>query len=176
MDLLIKENGNGGDLVRLKNDLSVIDGLQNMPYLALFGGNLGQNTPVLREKNVQMFDFWANSLLFSENKAVQFNSLTEKALISNPLTSFGLSQIQNAVNSDLEFMRAFCKIKVVVELVSDDRVSITIYVQEPENETNLDFIFIWDATKMELVDTTQKDVTITPIYGIFDETFDYTFS
>ena len=58
MDLKLIETGNGGDLVKNSKDLEVIFGFQNMPYLALFGGNPGFSTPTQRPENSQAFDWW----------------------------------------------------------------------------------------------------------------------
>jgi len=44
MDLEIVETLNGGDLLIKNNDLSMIEGLQNMPYIGMFGGNVGHVT------------------------------------------------------------------------------------------------------------------------------------
>lgn len=43
-DLKLKETGSGGDLIFNGNDLEVVEGFQNMPYLGIYGGNLEQNT------------------------------------------------------------------------------------------------------------------------------------
>ena len=37
MDLKLIETGNGGDLVKLGDNLELINGFQNMPYLAKIG-------------------------------------------------------------------------------------------------------------------------------------------
>ena len=45
-DLQIIENGDGGDAVLNGNDLSIIDGFQNMPYLGMFGGNVDKRNAI----------------------------------------------------------------------------------------------------------------------------------
>ena len=71
MDVKLIESGNGGDLVLTDNDLAVVGGVENMPYLSMFGGA----------------NYWANQLLLSDPTARTFDSLTEPALINNPLSS-----------------------------------------------------------------------------------------
>lgn len=149
MDLEVIETGNGGDLVLKGNDLAFIFGFQNMPYLALFGGNVEASTPVERIPSEQAFDWWGNSLLPNKPE-VQFNSLTERTLNNVAVNSAGRLEIENAVKKDLEFMDAFAKVSVDVSIVSTDRVRILVSILEPENLDPKEFQFIWDFTKQEL--------------------------
>lgn len=152
-DLLMIDNGNGGDLVMTGdgdgNDLVVIEGWQNMILLALFGGNIEGNTGDF-EGTQQNLDWWGNSLLFLQNSSIQFNSDTERVLYNVALTSNGRLLIEQAVKSDLAFMDAFAKVTVTVSITSIDRVTISVLVQEPDNLESNEFTFIWDATKEEL--------------------------
>jgi len=150
MDLELIETGNGGDLVKKPKDLNVIFGFQNMPYLAMFGGNPGFITPVNRSVNEQSFDWWGNTLFFRDNVDFQFNSLTEQILMDVALNSSGAAQIEQAIKKDLEFMQEFSNVSVSVSIVSDDKVVIGIVLEEPDNEQNKAFVFIWDATNEEL--------------------------
>lgn len=152
MDLKLKETFNGGDIVKATKDFVVIYGLGNMPYIALFGGNVEANTPTRRVSGEQNFDWWGNELLMNEDQGLQFNSDTERALITTPLTSAGRSRIQAAVARDLKFMKDFARVGVSVAIIATDIVRIGIQVQEPDNLEARDFIFIWDATRGELVD------------------------
>jgi hypothetical protein len=151
MDLLVIEsNGNGGDLVKKPKDLAVIEGLQTMPYLALFGGNVEASTGK-RLATEQAFDYWGNTVFAPNDQKLQMNSQTERALINTPLTSAGRAIIENAVKQDLIFMKDFCKVAVAVTIPNVDKVLIGIRLQEPDNIQNRDFIYIWDATKKELL-------------------------
>lgn len=151
MDLELIETGNGGDIVKNKTDLQVIQGFQNMPYLALFGGNPNNSTPVERPENSQAFDWWGNNLLFRDNPEFQFNSLTEQALMDVSVSSSGVAKIQESVEKDLEFMKAFADLQVSVSIISDDRIEIKVEIDQPDNEQNKEFVFIWDATEQEIV-------------------------
>lgn len=150
MDVKQIETGNGGDIVKHGDFIKVINGFQNMPYLAMFGGNVEQTTPKTRRAGEQVFDWWGNSLLFPNNPEAQFNSLTERTLMEVPLNSFGRSKIQSAVLADLDFMRKWAKIFIEVSIIGIDKVKIFIAIKRPDNLEADEFIFIWDATIFEL--------------------------
>lgn len=176
MDLELVETGNGGDLVKKPKDLSVIEGFENMIYLALFGGNVEQDTPTRRIESAQAFDFWGNNLFLPQDQSRQFNSQTERALHSVPLTSSGRLQILNAVKADLKFMKPFANVASDVIIYATDKVAIGIKLEQPDNLQAKEFIYIWDATRKEL--TVIPDIgggTIPIIAGTFDFTFDFTF-
>jgi hypothetical protein len=142
-DIKIYETGNGGDINVLGNDLESVYSFENMPYLAMFGGNVEQSTNQVGENDEQRFDYWGNSFLI--DAASQFNSLTERGLITTPITSEGRILIENLVRADLEFMRDFAVVTVTVRVLSDDKLNIDIGIAEPSNLQNLQFQFIWDA-------------------------------
>jgi hypothetical protein len=73
MDLAIIETGNGGDLQLVGNDLAMVNGIENMPYLGMFGGNIEEST-VNKVEKLQSFDWWGNNLLMPGNQSIQFNS------------------------------------------------------------------------------------------------------
>lgn len=153
MDVKVIENvGNGGDLVKTNKDIETIEGLQNMAYIALFGGNPEASTPTERLINEQAFDFWGNSLLHPNNIAAQFNSLTERRLMEVALTSAGRIQIEQAVAKDVEFMSEFATVQIDVKIIGTDRIQIIIFIQEPDNEESKAFKFLWDSTQAELID------------------------
>lgn len=148
-DLALIESLNGGDLVLMANDLQTVSGFQNMPYLAMFGGNVGFSTtgPKVTE---QSFDHWANFLFYPTTQPVWFNSLTEKLLQDVALTPTTRIEIEQTVKKDLEFMTAFASIDVNVYLIGVDRLRIEITAREPNNLQASEFTYIWDATQQEL--------------------------
>jgi len=150
MDLQIVETGNGGDLVKKTKDLLTIEGFQNMPYLAMFGGNVREDTPTRRIATQQNFDWWGNGLLMPNDQSLQFNSQTERALNTIALTSSGRALIEQAVAADLKFMKAFAQVAVAVSIVATDKLVIGVRLQKPDNLEQRDFIYIWDATLKEL--------------------------
>lgn len=151
MDLKVIESGNGGDLVKNPKDLAVISGLENMVYLGMFGGNPEQSTPTRRLPSEQAFDWWGNSLFFPNDTSRQFNSETERTLNNVALTSSGRRQIEEAVIKDLEFMQPFATVTVSVTIPERDKVNISVTLQEPQNLQEKKFVYIWDATKNELM-------------------------
>lgn len=164
MDIQIIETNNGGDFIKIPGNLSIIQGFGNMPYLGMFGGNVEQDTPISRLTTEQAFDWWGNNLILSDNPSGQFNSKTERTLNKVALNSAGRIKIQEAVNSDLDFMRAFAEIIVDVQIIATDKVQILITVKSSTKER--DFIYLWDATNKAVGPTIKK---------IFDYTFDDSF-
>lgn len=150
MDLELIETGGGGDLLKKGNDLSMIFGFENMPYLALFGGNVESSTPSKRVANEQDFSWWGNALLFPNTPETQFNSLTERTLHQVALTSAGRLVIEDAIKKDLEFMRPFAIVKVDTAIIATDHIRIAITIQQPDNLEAKEFIFLWDSTRAEL--------------------------
>lgn len=176
MDLKVVETGDGGDVVKIDKDLVVIDGFENMVYLAMYGGNVEQSTPDVRDSSDQAFDFWGNNLLMPGDKSLQFNSKTERILMTTPLTSSGRVIIQQAVEDDLAFMKEFAEVTVVVQIVRIDTVLIAVKIAQPDNLQSSAFVFIWDATRKELFQeeinaTVKKPITI----KYFDFSFDFSF-
>jgi len=141
-DIEIIETGNGGDAVLTAHDFSIIFGWENMPYLALFGGNPGFSTPVKTADEEQNFDWWGNALLIPNEPGIQFNSLTEFRLANVSLNSEGRLLIEDAVKKDLKFMDDFATVDVVVTIPTVDHVRIQIFVKEPGNQQEKEFIFI----------------------------------
>lgn len=152
-DLEMRETGDGGDLILKGNDLSVIEGFQNMPYLASFGGNVAASTEGAKVPDEQAFDWWGNHLLLTDDKTIQYNSDFERRLTEVALSSSGRIQLEQAILSDLDFMKAFSIISASVSIESVDRIKISIQIQEPDNLGSNAFVYIWDGTKLELEDS-----------------------
>lgn len=146
------ENGSGGDLVLLGNDLAMINGLQNMPYLGMFGGNPDQITTGPKIADQQAFDWWGNQLLYPNLPAIQFNSLLEKKLQQVALSSQGRLQIEQTIKKDLAFMTNFAGVTVDVSIAAPERIDINIKIQEPNNKQSTELAYIWDSTNSELTE------------------------
>ena len=175
MDLELVENLNGGDFVKKTNDLSVIHGFQNMPYLALFGGNVKASTQPQMANDEQDCSWWGNAII-SEDPSLQFNSQTERILQQIALNNYGRIRIEEAVKKDLEFMQPFANVTVEVSILGNDRVLIAIRIVRPNNLQQKEFIYIWDATNRELIDKSVKTRGgSSPGFKIFDYTFDDSF-
>lgn len=128
-----ESNGNGGDLQQLGNDLAIVYGQENQVYLALFGGDIEGNTNTIIGSG-----WWGNTLLYGNDTSKQFNSNTERVLNTTALNSGGLVKIQNAVKSDLAYLKA--KIAVTVTIPSVNMVKIEIRVVYPDGSRRLSII------------------------------------
>jgi len=168
-DLTITETGSGGDLVLQGNNLSTTTSLWNMPYIALFGGNVQQLTPTDRPEGEQQFDWWGNSALIPNDTELQYNSRTEKALNETSLNSAGRIKIQQAAQKDLEFMSSLADVTVTVTLTGVDRVKIEVQLIELETESSNLVSFLWDGTKAEVVEQKQVGNVTPPLVWILTD-------
>ena len=152
-DLKLIDTGEGGDLVlnSANGDLERIDGLQNMVYLSLFGGNIEASTERISNGGEQLFDWWGNNLFFPEQPEFQCNSEFERRLREVPLTSYGRQILQQAAQRDLRFMQNFANVEVVLSIPQPGRLEVAVSVEEPENKESTEFVFIWDSTRFELL-------------------------
>lgn len=151
MDLKVIETGNGGDLLQNGNDLAMVFSFENMPYIALFGGNKEAISPTKRIASEQAYDFWANDLLFRNDTSLQLNSLTEKTLENTPLTSAGRLIIEDAIKSDLEFMAPFAEVTVTTEIIDTDHLKIGIVLKKPDNMEEKKYIYIWENGNLSVL-------------------------
>ena len=152
-DIRLIETGSGGDAVMVGPDIQIINGLQNMPYLGMFGGNIESVTKRVNP-NEERFDWWGNELLFISNESLQFNSQLERALRDVALSTSGRLKIEEAVKSDLRFLNDFSTTTIQVAITNVDRIEIQIRIQEPSVLDSNEFIYIWDATRSELTQNT----------------------
>jgi hypothetical protein len=161
MDLLIQDSGSGADIVLTtsQRDFVIVEGFQNMPYLAMFGGNPRASTTGERQPQEQAMDFWGNSLLANEPD-LQFNSETERVLMEQPLTSRGRELILQAVKKDLQFMKSFCEVSAAVAIIGANRVLIGVRLKEPANLTQQEHVYIWDAVKTEVTETAANEYNL----------------
>lgn len=151
MDLQVIETGNGGDLTKNGSDLAMVFSFENMPYLALFGGNVAAVTPQKRLESEQAFDYWANSLMHPNDTSLQFNSLTEKTLQTTTLNSSGRIIIENDIKSDLEFMLPFAEVTVSTEIIATDHIKIGIGLKKPDNLEEQKYIYIWENGNLQVL-------------------------
>lgn len=148
MDVLVVETLNGGDVMVKGNDLMAAKGFENMPYLAMFGGNLEASTPSIRVAGELNNDWWGNS--FIQQRAAQANSDTERKLQNEPVTSAGRIRMEATVKRDLQFMTQFAEVSASVVILSDDVIGIRVKIQEPANIQAREFQYIWDGTRLAL--------------------------
>ena len=140
MDIAIVENENGGgDWQLVGSDVGTVLGLENQPYLAMFGGNVLESTTNNVVK-LESFDYWANNLFDFSNQNAQLNSSTERILNTTPLTSRGRVIIEDAIKDDLKFLNAFAKIDVSLVIVSDDIIKVELIIKQNNNKVQIKII------------------------------------
>lgn len=148
-DLYLIETLDGGDVVLQGNDIKQIGGLENMIYIALFGGNVGDST-FGPKQDEQSFDFWGNFLFHPSDREVWFNSTLEFLLQTTAINSAGRYKLEQAVLNDLQFMTKFATVTASVELIGIDRVKILVTVTELNSNNSLEYSYIWNATQAEI--------------------------
>lgn len=109
-DILIYESGNGGEVVIRGNDIVTVNGVENTPYLSMFGGA----------------DWWGNYLIPES----PFLCQTEQVLKKTPLTSAGRITILNAINADLGYLNDIegTKWNVQLFITNPNRLDIIINI------------------------------------------------
>jgi len=150
-DILLYENGNGGEILVLNNDISLVETLLQQVYLCLFGGNVAASTTGNEIEGQQRNDWWANELLFNDRKEKQFNSNTERVLDSVALNTSGRIDIQRAVESDLESLKNIANITVNVVILNHNRIEISIRLTKPDSNEDKILQFIWDNARKEII-------------------------
>jgi len=123
-DIALFENNNGGDVLVKGNDLVKYYENEGQVYLALFGGNVEEDTPSVQVPGKLREYFWGNYFLSTEN---QFNSKTERALKNTELSSQGRARIQSAVEYDLNFLKKYADITVEVSIIGQNKITIKIF-------------------------------------------------
>ena len=133
MDVKLTEQNNGGDLTLNNNDLALVYGVENMPYIAMFAGG----------------DFWGNDLLLAE-KFRAYLAETERMLLTVALNSQGRVEIENAVKRDLQFLLDIVQgstLTVQTKITDDNRLEMLITFNG--QEINL----LWNPQTATLTDT-----------------------
>jgi len=151
-DLTLFETGSGGDISLKGNDFDLTGGIFNQIYMALFGGNPDASTTGEELATELRGDWWGNALLSPGEPDLQMNSTLEKTLRSVAISSSGIRQIEDAAKADLAFLSDGAEISVEVTVPTVDKIEIRILAQEPGNLESQGFIFIWSATKQEVIE------------------------
>lgn len=147
-DIMIYESGNGGEIfIKDNGDVETTDGLFNMPYLSHFGGNVEAVTTGQEEEGEERFDWWGNTFL-EENS--QMNSLLEKSLNENNLSSQGRNFIERDAKTDLQSLNEIGSTDSSVSIISNDKIQVSDRIEQLNQE------IIWTKTKDELI----QEITI----------------
>jgi hypothetical protein len=127
-DLKIVNTLDGGDLEQTGNDLETVSGVENTPYLAMFGGS-----------------DWVGNFLTDK----PFNSKTEAVLNEVTLNSGGLMQIVDAMNSDLSYLSDIegTVWTATATIIAPNRVKLSVTINGRE------FSYVWNPFDAESVPT-----------------------
>lgn len=140
IDIALIESENGGEIQVTPSDLVTVEGLENMPYLAWFGGNLGQSTKKKLNASEQSFDWWGNNLLFFNQPDKQFNSLLENTMRTMSLTSAGRAKMEQDATTDLAFLLPYANVKVTVTYVTVDKIRLDLGIVMKDGSNTLNKI------------------------------------
>lgn len=149
-DILLYENGSGGEMRIISNDLALTESLYTQVYLAFFGGNLETVTKGNEIKGQERFDYWANELLFQGKPKKQFNSYLERALSETVYNSSGRIAIENASKKDLEVLSGVVNSKVSVSIVNEHKLNISVSLTGL-NGVESEVQFLWNNAKQEVI-------------------------
>jgi len=156
-DIALFENNDGGDIAIQGNDAVKYYENEGQVYIALFGGNVAADTPLFPISGNARYDFWGNFFLSVEN---QFNSKTERALKSTPLTSAGRAVLQSAVQYDLAYLQKYANVTVNVSIVGVNKIIIAIltaYFTGKQTLTTLTYSFMGTDGDFSLLDFNIED-------------------
>jgi phage gp46-like protein len=146
-DLTIYEEGSGGDLILVNEDLSLSEGLSNQVYLALFGGNIEADTTEQQNSQEQNFDYFGNAFV-----GTQFNSIFERSLLRTNLNSAGVQTLINAAETDLEYLQDVAEVDVEGNIIGVNKFELIVTLTEPDN-VSTQIKFVWDKQKNEVITT-----------------------
>lgn len=150
-DLHLFESGSGGELSLLNNDLELSESLFQVIYISLFGGNLEASTKGNEVDGQERFDYWGNQLLFSEQPQKQFNSETERVLNTTVLNSSGRILIQQAVETDLNFLNQIAQTQIEVSILDENQLQILIRMQALSNQQTTTLTFVYNNASNEII-------------------------
>lgn len=150
-DIALYETGSGGDFSIVNNDLLMGETLYQQIYLALFGGNVQANTKSSYLASEDRYDYWGNQLVWKEAKTKQFNSETERTIQTTTLNSSGRLSIIQAINQDLEYLKAIVNLSIQVEIVSSHKIRIIVSFSGKSNQQDKLLQLVYDNAKGEVI-------------------------
>ena len=146
LDILIYESGDGGEFQLMNDDIATVSSLTNQVYLALFGGNIEQDSTTEIEIGDERDDWWGN-----EYVEVPFNSTFERTLNNVALNSSGLRQLENAAKDDMRYFSDYADIEVSATIPDVNKLEITISLNQ-KSAQKFAVKFVWDNLKNELIE------------------------
>jgi hypothetical protein len=128
IDVMIWETGSGGNIKVQNNDLVVVNGYENMPYLSMYEGN----------------DSWMDDLLLTGDQKHQ--ATTEVVIAATTLNSTGRGLIEEAMSNDLDDLAKISSStkSVAVAIAAKNRINADIQIagQNIRMNFNPDSLFL----------------------------------
>lgn len=150
-DISLFETGAGGDFAIIEDDLLLSESLYEQIFLALFGGNIEASTKITYLPSEDRFDYWGNSLVWKNEKTVQFNSETERTIQNTTLNSSGRLSIIQSVNVDLEYLKSMIDFSVDVQILGRDNLKIIVSFSSKSNQQVKVLQMVYDNAKNEVI-------------------------
>lgn len=150
-DIALFESGSGGDFSIVNNDLLMGETLYQQIYIALFGGNVQESTKASYLETEDRYDYWGNSLIWKDVKTKQFNSETERTILTTTLNSSGRLSVIQAVYQDLNYLVAVVTFSVDVEIIDTNSLRIIVNISGKTNQQNKLLQLVFDNAKKEII-------------------------
>ncbi|MNX74446.1 hypothetical protein D3C86_1058860 [compost metagenome] len=150
-DILLYESGDGGEMSIQSNDLALAETLYMQVYLAMFGGNVEENTKTSYLNTEERFDWWGNTLFFDDVKSKQFNSNMERTLKNVSLNSSGRLEILRAMNEDLTYLTDVLDYEIDVELPDVNKIRLIVQFRQKGNQEDKILQLVYDNAKNEII-------------------------
>lgn len=150
-DILLYETGSGGDFSIVNNDLLMGESLYQQIMLALFGGNIQASTKQIYLETEERFDYWGNTLIWKDSKTKQFNSETERTIRTITLNSSGRLTLIQAIEQDLNYLKAVADIAIEVEIIGSSKTRIIVTFSEKTNQQDKLLQLVYDNAKGEVI-------------------------
>ena len=150
-DIILYESGSSGDFSIIDEDLLMGESLYQQIYLAFFGGNIEASTKDSYIPSEDRFDYWGNSLVWKNQKTVQFNSETERAIQNNTLSSLGRLNIIQAMNVDLAYLKSLIDYTIDVQISGRESLNIIVKFTQKSNQQDKVLQIVYNNAKNEVI-------------------------
>lgn len=141
-DIILYQSVDGGEITVTGGIVEMDGGLQTTVYLALFGGNYGDDGSFDTNKS-----WWAN--LLDTDTALHYRSETQFLLKSIPSTSNNLRRIEAATLRDTQYLLDLSiasAVESTARIVGVNKISITMNIEADGTSSDFTFTENWEAS------------------------------
>lgn len=142
-DVVLFQSLDDGDIEVENGQVTMDGGLRTAGYLSLFGGN-EQDDGISETSSLA---YWGNSIGDDPNERQV--SRTQYLLRSIPATSANLLRIQDASETDLEWLievGTASSISVIASIPALNRVKLVVTIEAIGEESQFEFVENWKAS------------------------------